>query len=320
MAVTSLDGQDTLLSEDLEAAGSDPVSDAGDSPASDALSSQGTDPGAAGSSSEAFGSDPVENVPEASGPVSDQEAFEDVEAAEDEKTENDGGNEDVSEDGFVGSGSAGDPDRDAAVDSESVAGSSCMEGSEEMDSEEASADLDQVSGFDEEDDQAFQPEYYISDGMLYSSDGVALDRDIYVLPASVTASNAVFTPTVWQVNLAEHRAFGDHYLMWAQRVNYSGSSYYWRYYLALGPDITKSGDTYRWQDAEVYSYYTYNSAVTYDVSVNSGSVSGSTYLVYSDLYFDYVGVDPAGSSLVYVTFIMFVIVIALLMIGGKRNV
>ena len=42
--------------------------------------------------------------------------------------------------------------------------------------------------------------------------------DVAVLPASVVPSTANYTPQAWQVNLAEHRSLGEHYLMWAQRV------------------------------------------------------------------------------------------------------
>lgn len=144
--------------------------------------------------------------------------------------------------------------------------------------------------------------------------------DLDALPASVTASNAAYTPQVWQVNLAENRSFGEHYVMWAVRTSSGSSSYYWRYYIAIGRDITYASNVYTYHDAEVYSYYTYNSSVTYDVSVSSGTVNGSSYLVYSDLYFDYVGVDPAFKGSVYIFFTLFLIMIALLVIGGKRNV
>lgn len=179
-------------------------------------------------------------------------------------------------------------------------------------------DLEDVEGVEPSDGSEGDPGFLVYDGQLYTDDGVPVDL-LGVLPASVTASNAVYTPTAWQVNLAEHRSFGEHYLMWAQRL-YSGSSYYWRYYLALGRDMSYASNVYTYADAEVYSYSSYNSSVTYDVSVSSGSVSGSTYLVYSDLYFDYVGVDPAVSGSVYFLFPLLLLLIVLFMTGGKRNV
>lgn len=160
---------------------------------------------------------------------------------------------------------------------------------------------------------------------LIDIDGESIPVTVTVLDpmepvlASVTASAASYTPQAWQVNLAENRSFGEHYLMWAERV-YSGSSYYWRYYIALGRKISRSSNVYTYTDAEVYTYYNYNSSVTYDVSVSSGTVNGSTYLVYSDLYFDYVGVDPAFKGSVYIFFVLFMIMIVLLITGGKRNV
>ncbi len=222
--------------------------------------------------------------------------------------ENDGG------DNIVDSDTGDDVVSDGSDDFEASSGSGLSdgEGEDASDLEGDASDLDTLPSGDADVVSDFNPEYYISDGILYSSDGVALDRDVYILPASVTASNAVYTPTAWQVNLAENRKFGEHYLMWAQRV-YSGSSYYWRYYLALGRDIRYASNVYTYVDAEVFSYYSYNSSVTYDVSVSSGTVSGSTYLVYSDLYFDYVGVDPAVSSVVYVLFFMFIMLFAILM-------
>lgn len=206
------------------------------------------------------------------------------------------------------------PDSDAVLDdvpaSDEVSGSLDADQEVKEDSQELLEDNPDAS--------LSGPELVVLDGEFYIDADLSL-ADLGIDPASVTAQNAAFTPLAWQVNVASSRSFGEHYLMWAQRVS-SGSSYYWRYYLAVGHDMVKSGDTYRYTDAEVYTYYSYNSSVTYDVSVLSGSVSGSAYLVYSDLYFDYVGTDPAASGFVYMVFFMFVILIAVLMIGGKRNV
>lgn len=143
--------------------------------------------------------------------------------------------------------------------------------------------------------------------------------DVAILPASVVPSTANYTPQAWQINLAEHRSLGEHYLMWAQRTSY-GSTYYWRYYLAIGRNISYSSNTYTYHDAELYTYYTYNNSTTYNVLVSSGTVSGTTYLVYSDLFFDYVGADPVLTASPYITFLLAMIIIALLVIGGKRNV
>lgn len=143
--------------------------------------------------------------------------------------------------------------------------------------------------------------------------------DVDAAPASVAASNAAYTPQAWQINLAENRSFGEHYIMWAERIYSGSSSYYWRYHIALGSKISYASNVYTYTDAEVYTYYSYNSSVTYDVSVSSGTVSGSSYLVYSDLYFDYVGVDPAFKGSVYIFFALFVIIIALLIYWREKK-
>lgn len=267
-----------------------------------------------------------ENQEASDAPSSDLEASPDVTDTENENPETDleGGDDDVesSVSGDVPGSSLYDSLPDA-VDPFAPVDPSDLPVSGELTDGETDSDMDEedpeeVQEVAPKDDAAGDPDLIVYRGQLYTDDGVPVDL-LGVLPASVTATNAVYTPTAWQVNLAQNRAFGEHYLMWAQRVS-SGSSYYWRYYLALGRDMTYASNTYRYTDAEVYSYYSYNSSVTYDVSVSSGSVSGSSYLVYSDLYFDYVGVDPASNGFVYMAFVMFLIIITLLMIGGKRNV
>lgn len=135
---------------------------------------------------------------------------------------------------------------------------------------------------------------------------------------SAVPSNAAFTPNTWQTNLASNRSMGEHYLMYANRVYYSGSSSYWHYFLVLGDDIEYETDTYTYTDCDVYSYYSYGNTVYYDRSLGSGSLNGNSTLVYSDLYFDYVGVDPAHSSSIYVIYALLAFIAVLLMIRGKR--
>lgn len=182
-----------------------------------------------------------------------------------------------------------------------------------------------VSTVEDDTEENLVPDSPKSTVYLLSFDGesvpftvTALDS-LDALPAAVVPSTASYTPQAFQLNLAQNRSFGEHYVMWAQRVS-SGSSYYWRYYIAVGRKITYSSNVYRYTDVELYTYSAYNSQVTYDVSVTSGAVSGTTYLVYSDLYFDYVGVDPAVNGSVYIYFALFMIIIVLLIFGGKRNV
>lgn len=143
-----------------------------------------------------------------------------------------------------------------------------------------------------------------------------LGIDLY----SVAPSTSVFTPQTWQLNLSSNRSLGEHYLIWGERVYYGSSSSYWKYYCVVGRDITYNNDRYDYQDAEVYTFYSYNSQITYDVSVGSGSLYGSDAVVYSDLYFDYVATDPLGNSLPLIFVAFFFILFVLILVGGRRNV
>lgn len=149
------------------------------------------------------------------------------------------------------------------------------------------------------------------------------DPDVYLYDDAVSLmsavpSSAAFTPNAWQTNLASNRSMGEHYLMYANRVYYNGSSSYWHYFLILGSDITYDSDLYTYTDCDVYSYYSYSNTVFYERDLGSGTVNGGQNLVYSDLYFDYVGVDPACSSSVYVDYVLLAFIVVLLMIRGKR--
>lgn len=149
----------------------------------------------------------------------------------------------------------------------------------------------------------------------YFDSAVGPGVDLY----SSVPSNAAFTPTAWQVNLASARQLGEHYLMYAVRQSY-GSSYYWHYYLVLGSDISYADDIYTFADCDVYSYYNYSSTVFYELSVESGTVDGGVSLVYSDLYFDYVGTDPVVNAYPFISFIMFILIFVVILIGGRKNV
>lgn len=142
-----------------------------------------------------------------------------------------------------------------------------------------------------------------------------LDPDVYAsLPSS-----ASFSPLPWQINLASNRGFGEHYIIYAIRRS-SGSSYYWQYYAVLGKDIDYDNGIYTYSNSELYSYYTYNNTLYYDVGVVSGTVNGLSGLVYSDLFFDYVGVDPVQNAFPYITFIFFFLIFLALLIGGRKRV
>lgn len=137
---------------------------------------------------------------------------------------------------------------------------------------------------------------------------------------SAVPSSAAFTPTAWQVNLASTRQLGEHYLMYAHRVYYSGSSSYWHYFLVLGDDISFENGSYTYTDCDVYSYYSYGNTVYYDRDLGSGSLDGDSTLVYSDLYFDYVGVEPAVNSYPFIGFTLLLLIFVVVMIGGRKRV
>lgn len=145
------------------------------------------------------------------------------------------------------------------------------------------------------------------------SDPAAAAFDYSVSPYAAVDTDYSFTPQTWQVNLASSRSFGEHYLMYMTRDGSSRS-----YWLILGKDISYSNDVYTFADCEQYYYNSYSSTVTYEVSSASGSVNGETYLVYSDLYFDYVGADPALGATPYIMFVLLFIIILLLIVRGKR--
>lgn len=130
---------------------------------------------------------------------------------------------------------------------------------------------------------------------------------------SVAPSTASYNPQAWQVNLAQSRGFGEHYLIWAERVYYTSTSSYWRYYEVVGRDISKEGDIYTYEDCDLYSYYSYSNYVNYDVSESSGTVDGSSYVVYSDLYFDYAGGVPSDHVTPFVTFGLLLMILLLIM-------
>lgn len=165
-------------------------------------------------------------------------------------------------------------------------------------------------------DGSFPPSGVPSAGAEASEDPF-LDDGASLYSSIPSTSN--FTPQSWQVSLASHRALGEHYLMYAVRRTYSSSSYYWQYYLVRGTDIDKTGDLYSYSDCDIYTYYTYSSTTWYEVSKGSGTVNGTTSLVYSDLYFDYVGVDPVVDAFPYIAFCMMLVICLLLIISGRKR-
>lgn len=132
------------------------------------------------------------------------------------------------------------------------------------------------------------------------------------------ASSSTFSPQQWQLNMAQNRPLGWHYVMSRVGTNYN------HYILVLGRDIVYEDGVYRYSDCDQYDVYqTSNTGSTnrYIYSVEdsaSGTIDSSQYVVYSDLFFDYVGGGGrASASLV----LLFVVVIVLILIWwrGKRR-
>lgn len=146
--------------------------------------------------------------------------------------------------------------------------------------------------------------------------------DYSVMPLSAVDTDYTYSPTAWQLNLAAERGLGEHYLMYGSRTGSGSYNGYWDYYLVLGDDIeyNEASDRYTYTDCDVYHHSTYDGVVTYERMESSGTISGSSQVVYSDLYFDYVGVDPVENSYPYISFALFMIMIVLLIVGGRKNV
>lgn len=128
----------------------------------------------------------------------------------------------------------------------------------------------------------------------------------------VAAGN--FTPQQWQINLADNRPFGCHYVM--TRLSATNNNYV----LVLGEDITYSNGIYTYTDADYYHVYSYSSggSTQYDYSVSedvSGTISGTSYIVYSDLFFDYLG----GRSVDYIWLIIVFLIFTLLVLQYFRR-
>lgn len=146
--------------------------------------------------------------------------------------------------------------------------------------------------------------------------------DYSVMPLSAVDTDYTFSPQSWQLNLASGRSINEHYLMYGVRSGSGSYNGYWDYYLVLGDDIdyTESSDLYSYDDCDVYHYSSRDGIVTYEKYLDSGSLSGSSQVVYSDLYFDYVGVDPSVNSYPYMSIALFMMMFVLLIAGGRRNV
>lgn len=130
-------------------------------------------------------------------------------------------------------------------------------------------------------------------------------------------STTSFNPQAWQINMAENRPIGWHYVMTRTGSNSNN------YILVLGRDVTYQDGLYTYQDADFYSVYQTGSSgnVRYHYDVRdhySGSISSTSYVVYSDLYFDYIGSRSVSYSWLIVVFIA-LIVLLLIFFRGNRN-
>jgi len=145
-----------------------------------------------------------------------------------------------------------------------------------------------------------------------SEDDLSFDQNFLVVEGN-DVSFSSFNPQSWQVNMAQNRPIGWHYVM-----SRAGNN---NYILVLGRDITYSDGLYTYSDAEFYSVYSTGSSGStryhYDVYDNySGSLSSTSYVVYSDLYFDYLG----SRSVTYSWFIFaFIALLLLFLLFFRRN-
>lgn len=126
-----------------------------------------------------------------------------------------------------------------------------------------------------------------------------------------------FNPQAWQINMAENRPIGWHYVMTRTGSNSNN------YILVLGRDVIYQDGLYTYQDADFYSVYQTGSSgnVRYHYDVRdhySGSISSTSYVVYSDLYFDYIGSRSVSYSWLVVVFIA-LIMLLLIFFRGYRN-
>lgn len=155
------------------------------------------------------------------------------------------------------------------------------------------------------------------DDQTLSGNDVVPSQD-FIQPLAVDGddiSSSSFSPQSWQINMAQNRPIGWHYVMTRTGVNSNN------YILVLGRNVAYNNGLYTYVDADFYSVYSTgssgNTRYHYDVRDNwSGTISSSSYVVYSDLYFDYVG----GRSVHYSWFIFaFVVIILLFLMFFRGN-
>lgn len=149
---------------------------------------------------------------------------------------------------------------------------------------------------------------------------VSDDDPVEVVPLAVDGDDISlynFTPQQWQLNMAQNRPVGWHYLM--TRTGTGNNNYT----LILGRDIVYDNGLYTYHDADFYSVYTTGSSsgsIRYHYDIHdhwSGTVSSSSYMVYSDLYFDYLGGRSVSYSWLILAFIALLILFLIFFKGNK---
>lgn len=149
-----------------------------------------------------------------------------------------------------------------------------------------------------------------------------VDSDDYLVYSSVADSGG-FSPQSWQTALASGRGLGEHYIIYGAKHYYGSGNYnyYWDYYTIVGKEIEfdEGNSLYTYSDCDFYHYSNYSNNVTYTLSKESGTVSGNSYLVYSDLYFDYVGVSPDQSCSGLLSVALLIMIAGLLVLNLRKR-
>lgn len=166
------------------------------------------------------------------------------------------------------------------------------------------------------------PESSASENVVETPSYYLVDSDDYLVYSSV-ADSAGFSPQSWQTAIASGRGLGEHYIIYGAKHYYGSGNYnyYWDYYTIVGKDIEfdESNSLYTYSDCDFYHYSNYDNRVTYTLSKESGSVSGNSYLCYSDLYFDYVGVSPDQSCSGLLSVALLIMIAGLLILNLRKR-
>lgn len=171
-------------------------------------------------------------------------------------------------------------------------------------------------------EHADSPESSASENVVETPSYYLVDSDDYIVYSSV-ADSAGFSPQSWQTAIASGRGLGEHYIIYGAKHYYGSGNYnyYWDYYTIVGKEIEfdESNSLYTYSDCDFYHYSNYDNRVTYTLSKESGTISGNSYLCYSDLYFDYVGVSPAQSCSGLLSVALLIMIAGLLVLNLRKR-